>query len=82
VWAQPGLLWGKWPGLKEQLGLGDGTGQDADSGTFLRRYLDYFHVMTYDFHGSWDTQTGENSPLYQGPSDTGDNIYFNVVSIF
>ncbi|XP_418051.3 acidic mammalian chitinase [Gallus gallus] len=44
----------------------------------LGKYLDYFHVMTYDFHGSWDTQTGENSPLYQGPSDTGDNIYFNV----
>ncbi|KFZ63651.1 Acidic mammalian chitinase, partial [Antrostomus carolinensis] len=44
----------------------------------LGKYLDYFHVMTYDFHGSWDGQTGENSPLFKGPSDTGDNIYFNI----
>ncbi|NXU48030.1 CHIA chitinase, partial [Turnix velox] len=42
------------------------------------KYLDYIHVMTYDFHGSWDSTTGENSPLYKGPSDTGDYIYFNV----
>uniref|UniRef100_A0A8C3PIG4 GH18 domain-containing protein n=1 Tax=Calidris pygmaea TaxID=425635 RepID=A0A8C3PIG4_9CHAR len=34
--------------------------------------------MTYDFHGSWDGVTGENSPLYEGPADTGDLIYFNV----
>ncbi|NWR57322.1 CHIA chitinase, partial [Bucorvus abyssinicus] len=44
----------------------------------LGKYLDYFHVMTYDFHGSWETVTGENSPLYKGPADTGDYIYFNV----
>ncbi|XP_061869608.1 acidic mammalian chitinase-like isoform X2 [Colius striatus] len=30
----------------------------------LGKYLDYFHVMTYDFHGSWDGHTGENSPLF------------------
>ncbi|KAH0618849.1 hypothetical protein JD844_018347 [Phrynosoma platyrhinos] len=44
----------------------------------LGQYLDYFHVMTYDFHGSWEGFTGENSPLYRGPADTGGNIYFNV----
>lgn len=37
--------------------------------------------MTYDFHGSWEAYTGENSPLYKGPADTGSNIYFNVVSV-
>lgn len=42
--------------------------------------LDYFHVMTYDFHGSWEQNVGENSPLYQGPADQGALIYFNVVS--
>lgn len=42
--------------------------------------LDYFHVMTYDFHGSWEHNVGENSPLYKGPSDQGSMIYFNVVS--
>ncbi|XP_042319700.1 acidic mammalian chitinase-like isoform X1 [Sceloporus undulatus] len=44
----------------------------------LGQYLDYFHVMTYDFHGSWEGYTGENSPLYRGPADTGGNIYFNI----
>ncbi|NXN25016.1 CHIA chitinase, partial [Nycticryphes semicollaris] len=32
----------------------------------LGKYLDYIHVMTYDFHSSWDGHTGENSPLYDG----------------
>ncbi|KAM6980994.1 acidic mammalian chitinase-like [Aplochiton taeniatus] len=40
--------------------------------------LDYFHVMTYDFHGSWEQIVGENSPLYKGPADQGSLIYFNV----
>ncbi|KFP71984.1 Acidic mammalian chitinase, partial [Acanthisitta chloris] len=34
----------------------------------LHRYLDYIHVMTYDFHGPWDGSTGENSPLFSGGS--------------
>ncbi|XP_019325892.1 PREDICTED: acidic mammalian chitinase-like [Aptenodytes forsteri] len=44
----------------------------------LGKYSDYIHVMTYDFHGSWDRNTGDNSPLYEGPADTGDYIYFNA----
>lgn len=37
--------------------------------------------MTYDFHGSWERNTGENSPLFPGPADSGDYKYFNVVSV-
>ncbi|XP_029410573.1 acidic mammalian chitinase-like [Nannospalax galili] len=44
----------------------------------LAQYLDFFHVMTYDFHGSWEGYTGENSPLYKFPTDTGSNAYLNV----
>ncbi|XP_073907121.1 acidic mammalian chitinase [Castor canadensis] len=44
----------------------------------LSQYLDFIHVMTYDFHGSWDDYTGENSPLYRFPTDTGTNAYLNV----
>ncbi|KAH0516838.1 Acidic mammalian chitinase, partial [Microtus ochrogaster] len=41
-------------------------------------YLDHIHVMTCDLHGSWDGYTGENSPLYKYPTDTGSNAYLNV----
>ncbi|XP_049986924.1 acidic mammalian chitinase isoform X1 [Alexandromys fortis] len=44
----------------------------------LSQYLDQIHVMTYDLHGSWDGYTGENSPLYKYPTDTGSNAYLNV----
>uniref|UniRef100_G3WGV6 Acidic mammalian chitinase n=1 Tax=Sarcophilus harrisii TaxID=9305 RepID=G3WGV6_SARHA len=44
----------------------------------LSQYLDFIHVMTYDLHGSWEGYTGENSPLYKNPSDTGSNAYLNV----
>ncbi|WHY64935.1 glycosyl hydrolase family 18 protein [Neobacillus sp. SuZ13] len=33
----------------------------------LQQYLDYIQLMTYDFHGSWDTLTGMNAPLYRDP---------------
>lgn len=36
--------------------------------------------MTYDFHGTWDSVTGHNSPLYKGSHDTGEHVYLNTVS--
>uniref|UniRef100_A0A8C1WAH0 chitinase n=1 Tax=Cyprinus carpio TaxID=7962 RepID=A0A8C1WAH0_CYPCA len=44
----------------------------------IAKYLDFINVMTYDFHGSWESVTGHNSPLYRGSGDTGDNIYLNT----
>ncbi|XP_029429792.1 acidic mammalian chitinase-like [Rhinatrema bivittatum] len=44
----------------------------------LSKYLDLINVMTYDLRGSWEGFTGEDSPLFQGPADQGDYIYFNV----
>ena len=35
---------------------------------FLKNYVDFFNVMTYDYHGSWSSHVGHNSPLYNSPS--------------
>lgn len=29
----------------------------------LSKYLDYLHIMCYDYHGSWDRKVGPNAPL-------------------
>lgn len=29
----------------------------------LSVYLDYIHMMCYDYHGAWDQKTGANAPL-------------------
>jgi GH18 family chitinase len=34
-------------------------------------YVDFYNVMTYDFHGAWTNHSGHNSPLYQSPLDPG-----------
>ncbi|XP_038675592.1 acidic mammalian chitinase-like isoform X1 [Scyliorhinus canicula] len=44
----------------------------------VSQYLDMICVMTYDFHGTWETVTGHNSPLYRSSIDRGVVIYFNV----
>lgn len=30
----------------------------------MYKYLDYVHVMCYDYHGKWDRKTGEETHLY------------------
>lgn len=35
----------------------------------LSREVDFFTVMTYDYHGSWETLTGHVSPLYGDDND-------------
>ncbi|XP_046838481.1 probable chitinase 2 [Vespa crabro] len=30
----------------------------------ISKYLDYIHIMAYDYHGSWDTEIFPNAPLY------------------
>lgn len=31
--------------------------------------LDFINIMTYDFHGSWDSTIGIVAPLYKSSSD-------------
>ena len=35
----------------------------------LKKYVDWFGCMTYDFHGSWSDHAGHNSPLYASGGD-------------
>ena len=36
--------------------------------------------MTYDLHGSWETFTGINAPLYSRSDETGEQATLNLVS--
>ncbi|XP_060750331.1 acidic mammalian chitinase-like [Tachysurus vachellii] len=44
----------------------------------IANYLDFISMMTYDFHGSWESVTGHNSPLYHSSQETGDQIVHNT----
>ncbi|XP_057648968.1 chitinase-like protein 3 [Chionomys nivalis] len=44
----------------------------------LSQFLDYILVMTYNLHDYKEGYTGENSPLYKSPTDTGNNVFLNV----
>ena len=35
----------------------------------MSQYLDFFNVMTYDYHGAWENTTNHNAPLYANPND-------------
>ncbi|XP_054464719.1 acidic mammalian chitinase-like [Anoplopoma fimbria] len=44
----------------------------------IAMYLDFINVLTFDFHGPWESVTGHHSPLYQGSQDTGNKTYLNT----
>lgn len=64
--------------LSAAVSAGKGTIDTGYEISLISRSLDFISVMTYDLHGSWDTVTGENSPLYKGSKDTGAAVYLNV----
>lgn len=35
----------------------------------LQKYVDWFSIMAFDFHGSWTNHAGHNAPLYAPPTD-------------
>jgi len=38
-----------------------------------QKYLDWFNVMTYDYHGSWESVTGHHTNLLSSQFDPDDN---------
>ncbi|XP_059479270.1 acidic mammalian chitinase-like [Neocloeon triangulifer] len=44
----------------------------------LSANLDYINLMTYDYHGSYEGRTGENSPLYAAAIDTDRTLNVNA----
>jgi len=44
----------------------------------MYKYLDYVHVMCYDYHGKWEPKTGHNAPLYVRPGEEGKDKFLNV----
>ncbi|EFA06693.1 chitinase 8 precursor [Tribolium castaneum] len=45
----------------------------------LSKYLDFINVMAYDLHGSWESVTGQNAPLYASSIDVeGSQKLLNV----
>ena len=37
----------------------------------MAEYLDWFNVMVYDYHGSWENTSNHHTPLYDNPNDPG-----------
>jgi len=59
---------GKDYGLTAALPCGPSNIKNIDIGT-VTQFLTEFNLMTYDFHGAWDANTGVNSPLYDQVDD-------------
>ena len=48
----------------------------------MYKYLDYVHVMCYDYHGKWDKYAGHNAPLHPRPSDSPADQSFTLSYTF
>ena len=49
---------------------------------FGHRHLDFINLMSYDFHGSWETVTGHHSGLYAHSGESEPQSLLNTVSHF
>ncbi|SOD54654.1 glycosyl hydrolase family 18 protein [Pseudoxanthomonas wuyuanensis] len=68
------------PGLLLTVAVGAGIDKIAatDPGQYAQ-HLDFINVMSYDFHGGWESRTNHHSALFASPNDpsTGDVRYYN-----
>ncbi|CAL4143886.1 unnamed protein product, partial [Meganyctiphanes norvegica] len=66
--------------LSAAVGMGPTTIASAYDVPSISESLDFINLMTYDFHGAWEKQTGHNTPLSVRPSETGEWRLFNLES--
>ena len=45
----------------------------------LNKLLDWYNIMTYDYHGGWEDNLGHNAPIYKRPDETDElSQWFNI----
>ncbi|XP_052071099.1 acidic mammalian chitinase-like [Mytilus californianus] len=44
----------------------------------MAQYMDFINIMSYDLHGSWQSTTGHNGPLFPKSNEYGDQKYLNI----
>ncbi|XP_040579721.1 probable chitinase 2 [Lepeophtheirus salmonis] len=64
--------------LTAAIGAAPSTIDKAYDIPYMYKYLDYVHVMCYDYHGKWDRKAGHNAPLYGRPDETPQDRVLNV----
>ncbi|MCL4137154.1 UNVERIFIED_CONTAM: hypothetical protein GTU68_058097, partial [Idotea baltica] len=64
--------------LTAAVGAGKSTIDSAYDIPGMSKYLDYIHLMGYDYHGRWDQKTGHNAPLYPRADETLNEQMLNV----
>ncbi len=71
--VRPGLL------LSAAVGAGIDKIRVTEPGQY-QRHVDFINLMTYDFHGSWESRTNFHSALFDSPNDpsTGDAKLYNT----
>lgn len=61
--------------LTSAIGAAKNTIDQAYSVKLLSHYLDYMHIMSYDYGGTWDRKITANAPLH---SDDALNVEFTI----
>jgi chitinase len=64
--------------LTAAVGVGFSTADLAYEIDKISPLLDFINLMTYDLHGSWETFTGLNAPLYPRSNEVGEQRNLNI----
>ncbi|GAV08067.1 hypothetical protein RvY_17816-1 [Ramazzottius varieornatus] len=66
--------------LSAAVSASEKTVETAYNPSILTKSLDFISIMSYDFHGSWDTEVQHHSPIYGRHRDPNSVAGFNMVA--